>query len=62
MIIGAIPPHSVSIEDVLSDPDLQTVDAVKNCPVKSATEHQSVEMNAQFVKNLCESVLREGSV
>ena len=30
LIIGAIPPHSVSIEDVLSDPDLQTVDAVKN--------------------------------
>jgi iron complex transport system substrate-binding protein len=30
VIIGAIQPHSVSIEDVLSDPDLQTVDAVKN--------------------------------
>ena len=30
LIIGAIPPHRVSIEDVLSDPDLQTVDAVKN--------------------------------
>ena len=30
VIIGAIPPHRVSIEDVLSDPDLQTVDAVKN--------------------------------
>jgi iron complex transport system substrate-binding protein len=30
LIIGAIPPHSVSIEDVLSDPDLQTVNAVKN--------------------------------
>lgn len=30
LIIGAVPPHSVSIEDVLSDPDLQTIDAVKN--------------------------------
>ena len=30
LIIGAIPPHGVSIEDVLSDPDLQSVDAVKN--------------------------------
>jgi iron complex transport system substrate-binding protein len=30
LIIGAVPPHSVSIEDVLSDSDLQTIDAVKN--------------------------------
>ena len=30
LIIGSLPPHRVSIEDVLSDPDLRTVNAVKN--------------------------------
>jgi iron complex transport system substrate-binding protein len=30
LIHGISPPHAISIEDVLSDPDMQTVNAVKN--------------------------------
>ncbi|RJS80780.1 hypothetical protein CW713_07215 [Methanophagales archaeon] len=30
LIHGVSPPHSISIDDVLADPDLQTVNAVKN--------------------------------
>jgi iron complex transport system substrate-binding protein len=30
LIHGVFPPHAISIDDVLSDPDLQTVNAVKN--------------------------------
>lgn len=34
LIHGVSPPHAISIEDVLSDPDLQTVNAVKNRDVQ----------------------------
>ena len=30
LVHGVFPPHKVSVEDVLSDPDLQTINAVKN--------------------------------
>jgi iron complex transport system substrate-binding protein len=30
LIHGVFPPHKISIEDILSDPDLQTINAVKN--------------------------------
>ena len=33
LIHGVSPPHKISIDDVLADPDLQTVNAVKNCNV-----------------------------
>ncbi len=36
LIHGISPPHAISIEDVLSDPDLQTVNAVKNRNVQYA--------------------------